>query len=142
MDIKVINDRYSISEQISPADLDALAADGVSLVVNFRPDGEGGETQPTSQALAEKAAALGLAYAHIPVIPNQIQPDQVQQLHALLSQHTGRVHGFCRTGNRAQNVYQQAQQLAPAAAQKPACCCQPGAADEGLLDKVKGWFKA
>lgn len=137
MDIKTVDQRYSISDQLTVADLDTLAAQGITLVVNFRPDGEGGESQPTNAALAAKAAALGMAYAHIPVLPNQIQPAHVQQLQALLSAHPGPALGFCRTGNRANQAYQMALQ-APAGA-KPACCSQP-AAQEGLINKVKSWF--
>jgi uncharacterized protein (TIGR01244 family) len=142
MDIKTIDQRYSVSDQLTAADLDTLAAKGIKLVVNFRPDGEGGESQPANADLASKAASLGIAYAYIPVVPNQIKPEHVQQLQTLLSQHTGAVLGFCRTGNRASTIYQQALQGLPAAASndaKPACCCAP--ADEGLLDKVKSWFK-
>ena len=137
MDIKTIDQRYSISDQLSEADLDTLSVQGISLVVNFRPDGEGGESQPTNATLEAKAAALGMAYAHIPVLPNQIQPAHVQQLQALLCAHPGPALGFCRTGNRANQVYQLASQ-APAAA-KPACCSQP-ASQEGLINKVKNWF--
>jgi len=137
MDIKSIDQRYSISDQLTASDLDTLAAQGITLVVNFRPDSDGGESQPTSATLAAKAASLGIAYAYIPVMPNQIQPAHAQQLQALLSAHPGPALGFCRTGNRANQVYQQASQ-APAAS-KPACCSQP-AAQEGLINKVKSWF--
>jgi uncharacterized protein (TIGR01244 family) len=142
MNLKQIDQRYSISDQLTPEDLDALAAQGTKLVVNFRPDGEGGESQPTSEALASQAAALGMAYAHIPVVPNQVNAQHVTQLQALLTAHQGPVVGFCRTGNRANTVYQQALQSPVAnTAGKPACCCGPAEAKEGLLDKVKGWFK-
>ena len=137
MDIKKIDQRYSVSDQLTASDLDALAAQGITLVVNFRPDGEGGESQPANATLAEKAASLGMAYAFIPVLPNQIQPAHVQQLQALLNVHPGPALGFCRTGNRANQVYQLASQ-APAAA-KPACCSQP-AAQDGLINKVKSRF--
>lgn len=137
MDIKSIDQRYSVSDQLTESDLDTLAAQGITLVVNFRPDGEGGESQPTSATLAAKAASLGIAYAHIPVLPNQIQAAHAQQLQALLSAYPGPVVGFCRTGNRANQVYQLASQ-APAAS-KPACCSQP-ATQDGLINKVKSWF--
>lgn len=137
MDVKSIDQRYSVSDQLTASDLDTLAAQGITLVVNFRPDGEGGESQPTSATLAEKASSLGIAYAHIPVVPNQIQPAHAQQLQTLLSAHPGPVVGFCRTGNRANQVYQLGSQAS--AASKPACCSQP-AAQDGLINKVKSWF--
>ncbi|MDP8567592.1 TIGR01244 family sulfur transferase [Methylophilus aquaticus] len=124
MSIKSIDQRFSITGQISLNDLEKIAHSGFKTVVNFRPDGEGGDAQPTSAALAAKAAALGLAYAYIPVIPNQIQPGQVAALGAAFGQHPQPVLGFCRTGNRAQTVYQQLLQTTPLSGSTahPACC--------------------
>lgn len=144
IDIKPIDPQFSITGQISPGDLADIAQRGFKTIVNFRPDGEGGDSQPASATLAEKAAALGLAYAHIPVIPNQIQPDQVDKLNAVLEQQAHPVLGFCRTGNRAQNVYQQAIQKRPAntsccSAQKPACCQAP-AQKAGLWASLRKLF--
>ncbi len=142
MNLKQIDQHYSISDQLTPEDLNARAVQGTTLVVNFRPDGEGGESQPVSQALASQAAALGIAYAYIPVVPNQISTEHVAQLQTLLTSHPGPVVGFCRTGNRANQVYQLALQSPAVAAQsKPACCGGSAETKEGLLDKVKGWFK-
>lgn len=142
MQVKQIDQRFSISDQLNTTDLEAIANQGFKLVVNFRPDGEGGETQPRSAVLAEKAQALGLHYAHIPVVPNQIQANDVEQLRTLLVQHTGPALGFCRTGNRANNVYQQVLQSTDKAsdASKPACCQSQGES-ESLSSRVLGWIK-
>lgn len=107
MDIKHIDQRFSVAGQLSAEDLESIAQQGYTLVINFRPDGEGGESQPSSASLADKAQTLGLAYAYLPVIPNQIQPAHVSQLRTLLAEHPGQALGFCRTGNRASSVYQQ-----------------------------------
>lgn len=139
MDIKKIDQRFSTSGQLTEADLETVASQGFKLVINFRPDNEGGEAQPTNAALAEKARALGLAYAYIPVIPNQIQPEHVNQLRALLSQHQGSALGFCRTGNRANNVYQQT--LQSDAMNKPDCCSQQDGDGQNLSSRVLGWLK-
>ena len=141
MEIKPIDQRYSVSDQVNEADLDTLAAQGIKLVVNFRPDGEGGESQPGNASLASKAAALGMAYAHIPVLPNQITAEHAQQLTALLNQHPGPALGFCRTGNRANQVYQLSLhgQSTAFTSNRPACCSQQPE-QEGLLNKVKNWF--
>lgn len=124
MPIQSIDQRFSVTGQISLDDLEKIAQSCFKTVVNFRPDGEGGDTQPTSAALAAKAAALGLAYAYIPVIPNQIQPAQVATLGAIFDQHPQPVLGFCRTGNRAHTVYQQLLQTTPpgGSSEKPAGC--------------------
>lgn len=139
MDIKKIDQRFSTAGQLSEADLETVASQGFTLVINFRPDNEGGDTQPANAALAEKAKALGLAYAYIPVVPNQIQPEQVDQLRAVLTRHEGAALGFCRTGNRANNVYQQT--LQSDAMNKPDCCSQQGADGQNLSSRVLGWLK-
>lgn len=122
MDIKPVSPQFSTCAQITTADLEHIAEQGYKTVINFRPDGEGGATQPASEQLAGQAALLGLAYVYLPVVPNQIQPAQVASLQSALGQHPGPFLGFCRTGNRANAIYQQALQTMPAG--KPACCGQ------------------
>ena len=145
MQIKQIAPQYSVSDQLTEADLEVLAAQGFRAVVNFRPDAEGGETQPTSAALASRAASLGLAYTHIPVVPNQLQPADIQQLQQFLQQHPGPTLGFCRTGNRASQAYQHAQISASAAPTPPAgqcaACCQGNAAPSGLFARLRQRLK-
>lgn len=122
MDIQRISPQFSICAQITAADLEQIAHQGYKTVINFRPDGEGGDSQPASEYLASQAALLGLNYLYLPVIPNQIQPAQVTTLQSALARHPGPVLGFCRTGNRANTIYQQALQAMPAV--KPDCCSQ------------------
>lgn len=138
MEIKTIDQRFSTAGQLDATDLEEVARQGFKLVINFRPDGEGGETQPASASLAAQAASLGLAYAHIPVVPNQVQPAHVAELSALLKQHPGPALGFCRTGNRANSIYQQVLQAEGPA--KPACC-QSQPEDASLSSRVMGWIK-
>jgi uncharacterized protein (TIGR01244 family) len=142
MEVKQIDQRFSVADQVNVADLEELVDQGFKLVINFRPDGEGGEAQPANATLADKAQALGLHYAYIPVVPNQIKPADVDQLRTLLAQHTGPALGFCRTGNRANNVYQQVLQSSSQAsgADKPACC-QPQNESQTLSSRVLDWIK-
>ena len=132
MDIKSLSPQFSTSPQLAIADLPQVAALGYKTVINFRPDGEGGADQPTSLSLAEATQALGMAYVHIPVIPNQIEPAHLEALAQAFTTHGGPILGFCRTGNRANAVYQQ--YLQSAAIAKPACCGQ--AQPVGWLDKL------
>jgi uncharacterized protein (TIGR01244 family) len=140
MEFKTIDQRFSTASQLNEADLEDAASQGFKLVINFRPDGEGGEAQPRNATLAAKAEALGLTYAYIPVIPNQIQPSQVDELRTLLSKHAGPTLGFCRTGNRANNVYQQA--FPSDAMTKPDCCSQPQSSeDKHVSSRLMSWLK-
>ncbi|MFD1123735.1 TIGR01244 family sulfur transferase [Methylophilus flavus] len=141
MEVKQIDQRFSVAGQLNEADLEEIADQGFKLVINFRPDGEGGESQPSSTVLAEKAQALGLQYAYIPVVPNQVQTGDVDQLRSFLEQHPGQALGFCRTGNRASNVYQQVlQSTSQASTGKPACC-QPQNESQTLSSRVMDWIK-
>lgn len=139
MDIQTIDAQFSTCPQITPQDLAEIASLGFKTVVNFRPDGEGGDSQPLNASLAAEAAALGLQYAYIPTIPNQIQDTQVQALAMVLAKQPGPILGFCRTGNRAGNVYQRSLQ-----AGKPACCGgdkAQDAASSGVLASITSLFK-
>lgn len=145
MQIKAIDTHYSVSDQVNASDMSLLAAQGFRAVVNFRPDGEGGEAQPASATLAAQAAELGLAYLHIPVVPNQLQPQDVAQLQQFLQQHPVGVLGFCRTGNRASQAYQAVQQSQRPPAAAGACqqCCQASAQPTSwfgrLLHRLRHW---
>ena len=108
MQINKITDQFGACAQISADDMEAIAQQGYKTIVNFRPDLEGGDTQPTSASLEAKAKQLGLGYVYIPVVPNQIKPEQVAAFAEVLSQQAKPILGFCRTGNRATNMFQQA----------------------------------
>ena len=83
--------------QIFPADLRAIAAAGVRLVVNNRPDGEEAG-QPTSAEIEAAALAAGLGYRHIPVAGG-FPPAQVEAMAEALDQ--GPALLFCRSGTRS-----------------------------------------
>lgn len=87
------------SGQIGPDDLALLKNEGVTLIVNNRPDGESPD-QPAGHLIAQAAQDQGLAYAAIPVA-GQFTPDQAEQLELLLSQTEGKTLMFCRSGMRS-----------------------------------------
>jgi len=99
-----LNSGFSVAPQIRPADLPAIAAAGFRGIVNNRPDGETPD-QPPSQEIEAAAKRLGLAYAHIPVVPGEICGAQAQGLDDFLAQAQGPVLGFCRTGTRAVQLW-------------------------------------
>ena len=88
-----------VSGQIDPADMPELAAQGITLVVNNRPDGED-PGQPSSAAIEEAAAAAGLAYRHIPVAGSAAH-EQVEAMTEALGEAEGKVLAFCRSGTRS-----------------------------------------
>ena len=104
MNIAQLSPSFSATAQIRLEDLAAIAEAGFRGIVNNRPDGEGPD-QPLSLDIAAEAKRLGLDYAHIPVVPGQIEDAQVQRLDVFLRRAQGPVLGFCRTGTRAAQLW-------------------------------------
>jgi sulfide:quinone oxidoreductase len=104
MDIHPLTDDLSVSPQLRPEDLPVLAARGFRSVINNRPDGEEPD-QPTSAALAQAAAAAGLAYRHLPVVSGQVQDAEVEAFMKLLDELPAPVLAFCRTGTRSTTLW-------------------------------------
>ena len=89
-----------VSGQIGPADIPVLAEEGVTMIINNRPDGED-DGQPLSAELEAAAKAAGLDYRHIP-IARGIGPSDVEAMgDALRRAAGGKVLAFCRSGTRS-----------------------------------------
>ena len=101
-------DKFSTSPQLGPEDMAEVAALGFRTVINNRPDGEAGPSQPSSESVARAAEAAGLTYAHLPVVSGQITELQARQFAELLALKPGPILAFCRSGARSQNLYQMA----------------------------------
>ncbi|HKR42689.1 MAG TPA: sulfur transferase domain-containing protein, partial [Paraburkholderia sp.] len=76
--------RFASADQITPDDLAAIQAAGYCSIIGNRPDGEGGDSQPTSQALRAAASQLGLQFAYLPVKPGQITAEDAARFAQLL----------------------------------------------------------
>jgi uncharacterized protein (TIGR01244 family) len=126
--ITKVSDDFSTAPQISVADIAEIAQMGFKTIINNRPDNEGGAEQPTSAQIALATEKLGLKYIHIPVIPNNIQPAQVEEFSAAYNLAAKPVLGFCRTGNRAGSIFKLSQTNSSA----------PKASPKGLI----AWLKS
>ena len=100
---------FSTAPQIQVADIAEIAQLGFKTIINNRPDLEGGAEQPTRDQIKTAAETLGLAYLYIPVVPNNIQPNQIADFSSAFDSAAKPVLGFCRTGNRAGSLYKSAQ---------------------------------
>ncbi|MFG6081970.1 TIGR01244 family sulfur transferase [Paracoccus litorisediminis] len=99
MDLRPLTPELSVSPQIRPEDLPALAAEGFRVVINNRPDAEVGPDED-GEAMRLAAEAAGMEYRAIPFNPGQITPDMVEaQAEALAL--PGRKIAYCRSGNRS-----------------------------------------
>ncbi|MDI7863752.1 TIGR01244 family sulfur transferase [Rhizobiaceae bacterium n13] len=106
MDIRQINDEYSVSGQITVEDLDQIKALGFQSIVCHRPDHESPD-QPLFADIAKRAEELGLSITHIPVGPMGVTADAVTQMVDALDEFPRPMLGYCRSGARSTAVYQQ-----------------------------------
>ena len=105
--IRRLDERTLVAGQIAPGDVAALAARGVTLIVNNRPDGETPD-QPAGADIAAAARAAGLDYRHIPVA-GAIAAEQVAAMAAALEEAEGPLLAFCRSGTRSAFLWALAQ---------------------------------
>lgn len=103
---------FSVAAQLSPADMAHAAALGFKTIINNRPDQEGGAEQPLSRDIEAAAHAAGLAYVHLPVVPNAMTPEQVQAMQQALAEAATPVLAFCRSGARSTQLFTFAKQHA------------------------------
>lgn len=94
-----VTDDYSVSPQISPQDVAAAAAQGFTLLINNRPDGEAPD-QPDSATMAAAAEAAGLDYLYNPVRGGP-GPEQVAAQAKAVAGAKGPVLAYCRSGTRS-----------------------------------------
>ncbi|WP_100637337.1 bifunctional protein tyrosine phosphatase family protein/NAD(P)/FAD-dependent oxidoreductase [Marinomonas sp. ef1] len=105
---KKITDNYSVSEQISLDDVDALAKSGVTLIICNRPDGEE-EGQLPFAGVAAYAEEKNIKAEHIPFAGGQMTASDITAFQAAI-QNAENVHAYCRTGNRSSQIWQAAQE--------------------------------
>ncbi|EQB01431.1 TIGR01244 family sulfur transferase [Sphingobium baderi] len=90
-----------VSPQISVADVEQARAQGVTVIINNRPDDE--EPGQVNGAEIEAAAkAAGIAYAAVPVAHGGFAPWQLDGMAAALAQAgEGKILAYCRSGTRS-----------------------------------------
>lgn len=97
MTMRKLSDAVFVAGQIMPKDVTVIAAQGVTAIVNNRPDHEE-PGQPTAAEIGAAAEAAGLAYRHIP-IAGGLSPEQVAAMAEALD--GGTTLAFCKSGTRS-----------------------------------------
>ncbi|HEV2594487.1 MAG TPA: TIGR01244 family sulfur transferase, partial [Sphingomicrobium sp.] len=78
----------------------ALAEQGVTVLVNNRPDGEE-PGQPLASEIEEAAGAAGIIYYFVPILRG-IGPADVHSMRQALNEvRGGKLLAFCRSGTRS-----------------------------------------
>jgi uncharacterized protein (TIGR01244 family) len=98
--IRQLDDRTLVGGQIAPEEVPDLAAQGVTMLVNNRPDNED-PGQPLSADIEAAATAAGVGYRHVP-IARGLGPTDIDALRdAMREVGDGKMLLFCRSGNRS-----------------------------------------
>lgn len=96
-----LTDKLFVSPQISVDTVAAAAEQGVSLIVNNRPEGEAPDQTP-GETIEAAARAAGMTYAAIPVTHAGFAPWQLDALDEALERNgEGKVLLYCRSGTRS-----------------------------------------
>lgn len=98
--IRQLDDRTLVSGQIRAHEVAGLAEQGITVLVNNRPDAEE-PGQPLASDIEEAAAQAGIAYHFVPIIRG-IGPADVEEMQKALRQAAdGKLLAFCRSGTRS-----------------------------------------
>ena len=98
--IRQLDDKVMVSGQVAPHEVAGLAVQGVTMLINNRPDGEEPD-QPRAAEIEAAAEAAGIAYRYIP-IQRGIGPSDVESMQeALRGAEGGKVLAYCRSGTRS-----------------------------------------
>ena len=99
MEMNRLSDTLTVSGQVTPADMAAIAAAGFGSVVCNRPDGEA-EGQPSAAEVALAAWENGLEFHYLPIFPGEFGDDKIAAFGALRQRADKPVFAYCRTGTR------------------------------------------
>jgi uncharacterized protein (TIGR01244 family) len=105
MDIRQIDDEYSVSGQITVEDLDQIKALGFKSIVCHRPDDESPDQTPFA-VIEARAKEIGLEITHVPVGPMGVTEEAVQGMVDALDELERPMLGYCRSGARSTAIYQ------------------------------------
>ncbi len=89
-----------VSPQITVDDVAVAKAEGVTLIVNNRPEGESDDQTP-GRAIEAAAHAAGIEYLAIPITHAGFSHPQVVKLAEAIERTAGPVLGYCRSGTRS-----------------------------------------
>jgi uncharacterized protein (TIGR01244 family) len=98
--IRQLDERTLVSGQIAPHEVAGLAQQGVTVLINNRPDHEE-EGQPLASDIEEAAAKAGIHYRFVPIIRG-IGPADIEEMQkAIKAAEGGKLLAFCRSGKRS-----------------------------------------
>lgn len=109
METRNIAAGVAVAPQVGPADVASLKAAGFASVICNRPDGEGAD-QPPFAAVEAEARRHGMMARYLPVEPGKVTAQDGVAFAALMQELPGPLVAYCRTGTRAEALWQLARQ--------------------------------
>ncbi len=104
MSIFQLTDTLSVAGQITPQDIPGIAAQGITVVVCNRPDGEVPQ-QATMDEIEAACNATGLLFVRYPVTAMDFPGPDLEGLGDLFDDPGQSVLAYCRTGTRCANLW-------------------------------------
>ena len=104
MPIFQLTESLSVAAQVSPQDIPNLAAQGFTVVVCNRPDGEV-PGQATMDEIEAACNAADLLFVRYPVDAMNFPGPDIEGLGALFDDPGQSVLAYCRTGTRCANLW-------------------------------------
>jgi len=104
MPIFQLTESLSVAAQITPQDIPNLAAQGFTVIVCNRPDGEV-PGQATMEEIEVACNAADLLFVRYPVDAMNFPGPDIEGLGALFDDPGQSVLAYCRTGTRCANLW-------------------------------------
>jgi sulfide:quinone oxidoreductase len=104
MDPKKITEKFSVSPQILPTDLESIKAAGYRAIICNRPDGEGSD-QPSFEEIQAAAKKVGIEARYVPVQSGMVRDEDVGAFGAALDDLPRPLLAYCRTGTRSATLW-------------------------------------
>ncbi|MXQ06767.1 TIGR01244 family phosphatase [Alphaproteobacteria bacterium GH1-50] len=95
-----LDDKVSVSSQITPADIPALAEAGIRAVICNRPDIENPLTL-SAERLADAAEAAGIGFTNVPLAHGMLTLDIIAAHRDAIDAADGPVLAYCASGTRS-----------------------------------------
>ena len=130
--IRQLDERVSVSGQVAPHEVAGLAEQGVTMLVNNRPDGEE-EGQPFASEIEEAAAQAGIGYRFVPIIRGIGPADVDAMQQAMRENGDGKLLAFCRSGTRSAFAVALAKREEGASADEVSNCLVSAGFDPGPI---------
>ena len=99
-DFHNLTDDVLASPQITVADVARAKTQGVTLIVNNRPEGESAD-QTSGEDIEKAAQAAGINYVAIRVTHAGFSLPQIDALSSALAANRGKTLAYCRSGTRS-----------------------------------------